>query len=1079
MFSPTFGAKYEILRVLGEGGMGRVYLGREVALSRLVAIKMLIAVPCEDRVAFARFEEEARICAQLKHRNVVRLYASGLEDDKPYLVFEFVEGLDLKHELSAHGRLPPAKAVALACGVLAGLSAAHDVGIVHRDVKPANIVLLAKTGEPMLMDFGVARAKEGRRVNTAAGVILGTVGYMAPELFMGDPATPASDVFSLGCVLYECLTGRHPFAGDTDLAVIQRQLAGPPPEPHTVVAEVPPAVSQIAMRALERLPSKRYADARAMSAALEEATGQAGWSSVAVPIAASPPAPSSSSRPRRSSPTRALSGRREVPTGPSSPTVALSQGQRPRSRRALAVLGAALGLAAGVWAYRAALADPVTGLAITASDDGTLEVRWSTRREGRGAVRCTGSGLTQSATEGAPGTAHHVVLTGLEPGARVTLAVGRESGETGATREVALPAADQPRIEQPSGAAPAVLLPPAAAGAPGPLDPVLTAPGLPVVRGVARADGALAFPLPAGALALLAGAQLTLQRAPGVHEVLHVRPSAAAVARLRSGLAALDVAALVKAAVKDPQFADSLDLEFGGATITPDKPFIASHRTHRMSQPLRSGRIRAQVEQMLREHGVLDALERFRPLARAYFTDPAVPLETRRALAEALGKLVVLDLLVATQHDPDAPHFRDLTAGWIDQRFALEPRARPPAPAPPEVQLLDRPDAWVPADYHDHLAFSLWLSVHNEIQRVFALSLDLGALFRQLVHAPRRYPFPAALRWRPDSRLTLRALVTYMGAGYYYRVKIRGKAGGDLVLTLGHPGTADWYPGMDGRAENRKAPDQAGDGGQGGWISWGRIETSFPASALPDAPETVEVENLHLPGVDITELNPSLMRVTFLRDLTAGWIDQRFTLEPRARPPAPGSPEVQLLDRPEAWVPADYHDHLAFSLWLSVHNEIQRVFALSLDLSALFRQLVHVPRRYPFPAALRWRADSRLTLRALVTYMGAGYYYRVKIRGKAGGDLVLTLGHPGTADWYPGMDGRAENRKAPDQVGDGGQGGWISWGCIETSFPASALPEAPETVEVENLHLPGVDITELNPSLMRVTFLRDLTLEVD
>jgi len=245
--------RYQLQELLGRGAMGEVWRASDQVLGRLVAVKLLRA---EEAADAERFRLEAQTAARLNHPNVVGMYDFGSHHDQPYLVMELVDGWSLAQERSLRGALPPAEAAAIAAQAAAGLAAAHQQGVIHRDIKPANL-MLATDRTVKVADFGIARFAAADSTLTATGKILGTADYLAPERALGRPAQPASDVYSLGCVLYELLTGRPPFSGGTSLAVVQQHVSATPPPPSRLRAEIPQPLSDLVLHLLAKDPANR------------------------------------------------------------------------------------------------------------------------------------------------------------------------------------------------------------------------------------------------------------------------------------------------------------------------------------------------------------------------------------------------------------------------------------------------------------------------------------------------------------------------------------------------------------------------------------------------------------------------------------------------------------------------------------------------------------------------------------------------------------------------------------------------------------------------------------------------------
>jgi protein kinase-like protein len=256
-------AGYRIERVLGRGGMGVLYLALEPGLERRVALKLIAPEAADDEVFAHRFAEESRIAASIEHPNVVPIYAAGEEGGVPFIAMRYVSGSDLSRRLTREGRLSPAVAVSLIAQVGNGLDAIHAAGLVHRDVKPANVLLSSTGGEDhaYITDFGVARNVATESGLTQTGRFVGTLDYVAPEQISGGAVDARADVYALGCLLFKLLTGEVPYPRDTEAARLYAHLNDPPPAPSLHAAEVPMALDDVAIRAMSKGPDDRYPSA--------------------------------------------------------------------------------------------------------------------------------------------------------------------------------------------------------------------------------------------------------------------------------------------------------------------------------------------------------------------------------------------------------------------------------------------------------------------------------------------------------------------------------------------------------------------------------------------------------------------------------------------------------------------------------------------------------------------------------------------------------------------------------------------------------------------------------------------------
>jgi serine/threonine-protein kinase len=264
----VLGNRYEIHRRLARGGMAQVYLARDRMLDRPVAVKELVPEFAADPSFVERFRREAQAAANLAHPNIVGVYDWGTQDGTYFIVMEYIDGPSLSQVIRRDGPLHPHRSAELTAEVAAALGFAHSRGVVHRDVKPGN-VLLTGSGQAKVTDFGIARALSAPDDDlTQAGSVMGTATYFSPEQAQGLPVDPRSDLYSLGVVFYEMVTGRTPFTGDTPLAIAYKHVQDPPPPPTTIIPDLPPGVEAIIMKLLRKRPEERYASAEELRADL-------------------------------------------------------------------------------------------------------------------------------------------------------------------------------------------------------------------------------------------------------------------------------------------------------------------------------------------------------------------------------------------------------------------------------------------------------------------------------------------------------------------------------------------------------------------------------------------------------------------------------------------------------------------------------------------------------------------------------------------------------------------------------------------------------------------------------------------
>jgi eukaryotic-like serine/threonine-protein kinase len=275
--------RYEIDSVIGEGGMAKVFRGTDKVLGRTVAVKVLAPHFAKDNQFVARFRREAQAAAALNHPNVVSIYDTGSENGIHWIVMEYVDGRTLKDIIREEGPLLPERAVEIAQSICLALATAHDKGLVHRDIKPGNI-MLTPSGETKVMDFGIARATAGADTLTQTAAVLGTAAYLSPEQAQGKPVDARSDIYAVGCVLFEMLTAHPPFEGESPVAIAYKHVRETPTPPSRFNGDVPKQLDAIVLKCLAKNPDNRYQTTRELAEDLQRlARGQ--------PVAATPVLP--------------------------------------------------------------------------------------------------------------------------------------------------------------------------------------------------------------------------------------------------------------------------------------------------------------------------------------------------------------------------------------------------------------------------------------------------------------------------------------------------------------------------------------------------------------------------------------------------------------------------------------------------------------------------------------------------------------------------------------------------------------------------------------------------------------------
>jgi len=264
----SYAGRYQIIEELGKGGMGKVYKAHDTEINEKVALKLIKPEVAADKKTVERFRNELKLARKISHKNVCRMYHLSKTEDAQYITMEYVPGEDVKSLIRKIGQLPIAKALSIAQQVCEGLDAAHKLGVVHRDLKPQNIMIDDK-GNARIMDFGIARSLKAKGI-TEAGVMIGTPEYMSPEQVEGQETDHRSDIYSLGVILYEMVTGRVPFEGDTTISIALKHKKETPPNPREFNAQVPEDLSWLILRCMEKDKERRYQEAIELFSELDE-----------------------------------------------------------------------------------------------------------------------------------------------------------------------------------------------------------------------------------------------------------------------------------------------------------------------------------------------------------------------------------------------------------------------------------------------------------------------------------------------------------------------------------------------------------------------------------------------------------------------------------------------------------------------------------------------------------------------------------------------------------------------------------------------------------------------------------------
>jgi hypothetical protein len=801
---PEFRARYRVMDTLGRGAMGMVVLAERVSDGAKVAVKFLLGTSPE---LLARFVREGELLAAIDHPNVVRVLETVVVGAHPCLVCEYLEGGTLRERLRAEGRLAPSVAAKVTADLLAGLSACHERGIVHRDVKPEN-VLFDASGNAKMADLGIAKhyGAEGPTL-TSTGQLIGTPRYMAPEQIRGEPAGVASDLYSIGLLLYEMLAGSPPFIAPSVVELARQHTFDPPP-PLPSDVEVPPAVGAALDRALAKSPADRPPTAQDFARALR-----------------------ATARP---------SARTRAPAQPASRSGARAPSHAPRRARRVAVvaaLAALLTALAGAW--WATRGDDLPRDVKILVEGGEVKVVWHTTRRVRGAVTHRpreGAPAPSLVVEEEPRTAHLIALRGLPTKTEYEIAVVDGEGRARWTVSLRLPRRTRANLTARENGS-EVRVP-----AHGGDRATLT---------VRTASGALSFPsklnekhehvfhVDRSPMELLPGSAVEVVRDDGVTYHYPVDTVVALAERLTRTLGAFDPVPVLQKLIDHKDYDRSFDSHYVDT-------FLAVNRPHRRKRIAPMGAVRAAALELLKATPIAEDTMAFSHVARAYFAS-SEPDAAKHALYDAVLRLEPIERLIMSQREEQLLGVALLHQGFLDAKHRIPlPPGGGMVVGPGELPLIDRMYAYVPRGYTVWQQMAMWVAGESEWRRLLGvpegtpttqLSKYMPSTKQTRVTLP---PVPAGGRRR------LRLVLGRLSPMYAFIVSIHPAGGKPVEMRFGPHPSRRWYDAMDDLTDGKST------WAEGGYVNWGEVTVDIPERLLPAGPAVATVSLVGLPGMSLS-----------------------------------------------------------------------------------------------------------------------------------------------------------------------------------------------------------------------------------
>jgi len=862
-FSAQFRGRYEILNLLGEGGMGSVYLANDKTLGREVAIKFLTEGQDPNAQAEDRFQEEARISANLKHDNIVALYDSGNENGTPYLVFERVDGRPLKDEIQASpgGRLTSARTLEIARDILSGLVLAHGHKIIHRDLKPGNIMIRRDDERAMILDFGMAKSDFRDGFQTKHGLILGTPLYMAPELLRKGVVNEKTDVYAVGCTLYQCLAGRPPYFDPSEIKVVKMQISPKAAPPLSNFNDrVDARLASCVHRSLEKDPARRYQTAREMLEDIERIIAgkplkirNTGNHSLAPgSLAAALNTGISLGRPG-ARPT----GKKAIVLGLKSLVWTQTTISEKLTWSRLAVLMGVLAAIVAGWRNRPRNDATITSLHVSVLSEGTVQTQWSTKDPiiGRVYLERTGTGSASSPLfkeDAVPKISHEISFDSLAPGSAGKIKILAPDGTSQWVHTFHVPNVEDVKIDQTSSRLIRIEVPALGtrkgqiqlsdASTAARFDPVAVTGDLMRFDLAVSLDAEYESPIVDVCPDEDVVYQYKLDRLSGLNS------------RIIRKVRKLNVGSIVRSMVFDAAFDKNIDMPTAGNFFNPDHKESSSVP----SQILESAE-RAQLDKkedstllvlarnLLDTDGLFADLETFRPEATTYFTSSENTDSGRLRFYNALLTLDPIDSVLTYQRLSKRLDLQSLYSGLIQYDYDI----RETFPSLEKALKESVPQVFVTRDYDLWRVLVGWLQRREATARILEVAGVKDHRDLLSICVPfKKFTINTIGEYTKDSRLRLVTFIHYMGSSYTFEVTLRSPAtGASIRFLLTHPGTDKWYRVMNGQEVDPEKERKLREQGKPIPSMWGRIRASFPARLLPPPPLEGTISYRHFPGV--------------------------------------------------------------------------------------------------------------------------------------------------------------------------------------------------------------------------------------